>query len=328
MFKIITSINEDVELISLADISFNQPPFIEYFGNLGEYGTMRFKKISLGDITLWISEYKMAYETVFYAEVDRPILEAHITLNNRMVQSLGKRKSSIFDDKEFNVTYAPYMENKVLFPAGGSYITFDIHPSEQLLEKLSVDFPFLHQFLNKKIQQKENVLQLMGHRSFLNFEMENLLNKIMQYLHDPYPSKLLLNLWSTELLTLFLLRSQNNIFPQYRHHNRHVDALIQAKKIVEEEARTFDDENLFSSELMIAEKVGLSLYQLRTGFQRTFGMPICRLNFEIRLQKARHLLINEKKSVLEAALKTGFRSREGFSKAFKRYFGITPGSVK
>ncbi|MCH5686658.1 hypothetical protein LWM68_21780 [Niabella sp. W65] len=46
MFKIITSINEDVELISLADISFNQPPFIEYFGNLGEYGTMRFKKIS------------------------------------------------------------------------------------------------------------------------------------------------------------------------------------------------------------------------------------------------------------------------------------------
>ncbi len=138
----------------------------------------------------------------------------------------------------------------------------------------------------------------MGHRSFLNFEMENLLNKIMQYLHDPYPSKLLLNLWSTELLTLFLLRSQNNIFPQYRHHNRHVDALIQAKKIVEEEARTFDDENLFSSELMIAEKVGLSLYQLRTGFQRTFGMPICRLNFEIRLQKARHLLINEKNRCL------------------------------
>lgn len=324
MFKIITSINEAVELVHFADVS----PFIEHFGNLGEYGTMQFKKISLGDITLWISEYKMAYETVFYAEVDRPILEAHITLNNRMVQSLGKRKSSIFDDKEFNITYAPYMENKVLFPAGGLYATLDIHPSEQLLEKFSADFPFLHQFLNKKIQKKENVLQLMGHRSFLNFEMENLVFKILKYISDPYPSKLLLNLWATELLSLFLLRSQSNIFPQYRHHNRHIDALIHAKKIVETEARTFDDENLFSSELMIAEKVGLSLYQLRTGFQRTFGMPIYRLNFEIRLQKARELLRTKQYTVLAVALMTGFRSREGLARAFKRFYGITPGSVK
>jgi len=328
MFKIITSINEAVELFPIIDNRFAPSPFIEQFGNLGDYGSMRFKKISLTDITLWISEYNMTYETVFHAAVDQPILEAHITLNNRMVQSLGKRKSSIFDDREFNVTYAPYMENKVLFPAGGAYTTFDIHPSEKLLEKFSVDFPFLNQFLNKKIQQKENVLQLMGHRSFLNFEMENMVRKLLDYLSDPFPSKTLITIWAMELLTSFLLRSQNNIYPQYRYHNRHTDALIHAKEIVELEARTFDDENLFSSELELAEKVGLSVYQLRTGFQRAFGLPICQLNLEMRLQKARQLLSEGKYTVLEAALRTGFQSREGFSKAFKRYYGITPGSIR
>jgi AraC-like DNA-binding protein len=328
MFKIITSINEAVELIPIIENPLDQSPFIEQFGNLGDYGSMRFKKITLTDITLWISEYRMTYETVFHAEVDHPILEAHITLNNRMVQSLGKRKNSIFDDREFNVTYAPYMENKVLFPAGGAYTTFDIHPSEKLLEKFSVDFPFLNHFLNKKIQQKENILQLMGHRSFLNFEMENMVTKLLDYLSDPFPSKTLLTIWSMELLTSFLLRSQNNTYPQYRYHNRHVDALIHAKEIVEWEAKTFEDENLFSSELMLAEKVGLSIYQLRTGFQRTFGLPINQLRLEIRLQKARLLLLDGKYSVLDVALRTGYTSREGFARAFKRYYGITPGSIR
>jgi len=328
MFKIITSINEAVELIPILNNPLNPLSFVEEFGNLGDYGSMRFKKISLTDITLWISEYRMTYETVFHAEVDQPILEAHITLNNRMVQSLGKRKNSIFDDREFNVTYAPYMENKVLFPAGGAYTTFDIHPSEKLLERLSVDFPFLNQFLNKKIQQKENILQLMGHRSFLNFEMENMVKKLLDYASDPFPSKTLLTMWAMELLTLFLLRSQNNIYPQYRHHNRHIDALIHAKEIVEWEARTFDDDNLFSSELGLAEKVGLSIYQLRTGFQRTFGLPINQLRLEIRLQRARLLLSDGRYSVLDVALKTGYQSREGFAKAFKRYYGTTPGSIR
>ncbi|WP_317236129.1 helix-turn-helix transcriptional regulator [Niabella hibiscisoli] len=328
MFKIITSINEAVELFPIIDNPFAPSPFIEQFGNMGNYGSMRFKKISLTDITLWISEYNMTYETVFHAAVDQPILEAHITLNNRMVQSLGKRKSSIFDDREFNVTYAPYMENKVLFPAGGAYTTFDIHPSEKLLERFSVDFPFLNQFLNKKIQQKENVLQLMGHRSFLNFEMENMVRKLLDYISDPFPSKTLITIWAMELLTSFLLRSQNNIYPQYRHHNRHIEALLHAKEIVEWEARTFEDDNLFSSEIGLAEKVGLSIFQLRTGFQRTFGLPINQLRLEIRLQKARLLLSDGKFSVLEVALRTGYQSREGFAKAFKRYYGITPGSVK
>lgn len=328
MFKIITSINEAVELVPIINNRFETPSFIEEFGNLGNYGSMRFKKISLTDLTLWISEYQMTYETVFHAEVDQPILEAHITLNNSMVQSLGKRKNSIFDAREFNVTYAPYMENKVLFPVGGAYTTFDIHPSEKLLEKFSVDFPFLNQFLNKKIQQKENVLQLMGHRSFLNFEMENIVRKLLNYISDPFPSKTLITIWAMELVTSFLLRSQNNAYPQYRYHNRHIEALIQAKEIVEWEAQTFEDDNLFSSEIGLAEKVGLSIYQLRTGFQRTFGLPINQLRLEIRLQKARLLLLDGKLSVLDVALRTGYHSREGFARAFKRYYGITPGSVK
>lgn len=327
-FKIVTSINEAVELTAIHEDRFLHTPFIEQFGNIGDYGYMRFTKIALTDITLWISEYKMFYETVFLAEVDHPILEAHITLDNRMVQSLGKRKNSIFDNGEFNITYAPYMENKVLFPAGGTYMTFDMHPSQRLLEKFSADFPFLHSFLDKKIQKKEHLLQLLGHRSFLNFEMEKNVKKILHYLTEPAPTQTLINLWATELLTAFLLRSQNNLVPQLRFHNRHTEALLHARDIVEQEARTFDDENLFSSELLIAEKTGLSLYQLRTGFQRAFGMPIQRMNLEIRLQKAWSLLSTKQHTVLGVALMTGFRSREGLYRAFKRFYGITPGSVK
>lgn len=323
-FKIISSSNEAVDIVQVNNILSPQPRFIETFTNVGDYGRMLFQKISLSDMKLWISHYVMNYETVFYAEVPDPILEAHITLKNRMVQSLGRKKDTILDDREFNITYAPYMENRALFPVGGEYLTFDVHPSEFVLEKWSEDFPLLEKFLNKKLQGPEHAIHLFGQRSFLDQEMAYVVNRMLKHLSLPDASRVLIEALALELLAMFLLRSNNKKIPHKRHHNRHIEALLHARDIIEFEANNFDSEELFSTEVQIAEKVGLSLFQFMTGFKRIFGVTPYKLLLEIRLRKAQQLLRDKGNAVMDVAMKTGFQTPEGLIRAYKRFFNITP----
>ncbi|MFT4152254.1 helix-turn-helix transcriptional regulator [Parafilimonas sp.] len=324
VFKILSSSNESVDIVPVSSMAKPQPGFIETYTNVGDYGSMLFREVTLSDLKLWISRYIMNYETVFYAEVPGPILEAHITLKNRMVQSLGRRNDTILDNREFNITYAPFMENRALFPVGGEYLTFDIHPKEPVLEKWSKDFPMLDRFLDKKEQKLQHAIQLFGQRSFLDPEMGYVVNKILGHLALPDASRALTEALALELLAMFLLRSQGNNIPAERHHNRHTEALLYARAIIEKEANTFDSEELFSTEIQLAEKVGISLYQFKTGFKRLFGVNPYKMNLELRLYKAQKLLRETGGSVLDIAMKTGFQTREGLIRAYKRLFKITP----
>lgn len=324
-FKIISATNESVELIPIEKEIRPRPKFIETFGSVGDYGKIVFEKIALIDLVIWISRYKMFNEVRFYAEVPHPILEAHTTLENRMVQSLGKKTESILERDEFNITYAPYMENSVLFPKGGEYVTFDIHPSEKLLQKLAADFHELERFINKREQEPQKLHQLFKQRNFLNIEMLSLVARIIQHTNDPHCSRPLTEFLASELLTLLLLRTEGGWMPE-RYNSRNHDALMYARDIVLHEARHFDDEDLFSTESRLADRVGLSIFQLRQGFRRAFGISPYQMGLEIRLKKAEQLLKEEHITVLDAALKTGFRSREGFSRAFKRVRGVNPGT--
>ncbi len=323
-FKILSSSNENVEIINAGNILNPQPAFIESFASVGDYGNMLFKKIALSQLGIWISRYSMKYETRFYAEVPDPILEAHITLKNHMVQSLGRKSNTILEDREFNITYAPYMENRVWFPAGGEYMTFDIHPDESLLKNWATDFPLLEKFLDRKLHGAEPLIQLFGQRSFLDPEMEYVVRRLLDHLSFPDASRALTEALALELLAMFLLRSQNSSMQMERHHNRHTEALLHARTIIEREATTFDSEELFSTEIQLADSIGLSLYQFKSGFKKLFGINPYKMNLELRLRKAQSLLRDTSYSVFEVAMKTGFHSSEGFIRAYKRQYHITP----
>ena len=323
-FKIISSSNEVVDIVQAKDISGSQPAFIETFTNLGDYGKIVFQKVTLVDLILWISRYFMNYETVFHAEVNDPFMEAHITLKNRMVQSLGRSKDTILDNREFNLTHAPYMENKVLFPIGGEYLTFDIHLTAVVLQKWSADFPVLEKFLNRRSRNPEYAIHLLGQRSFLDVEMEYLVRRIISYLSRPDASRALTEALALELLAMFLLRSQNNKIPMERNQNRHTDALLYSREIIENEATTFDSDDLFSTEIQLADRAGLSIYQFKAGFKKLFGINPYKMNLELRLCKAQKLLRETGYPVFDIALKTGFQTSEGLIRAYKRYFQITP----
>jgi transcriptional regulator GlxA family with amidase domain len=82
------------------------------------------------------------------------------------------------------------------------------------------------------------------------------------------------------------------------------------------------EEPLARSEL--AESAGLSTRQLERLFRKYLNRSPARYYLELRLAKARLLLLQTNMSVIDVALACGFVSASHFSKCYRDFFGRTP----
>ncbi|GFE66784.1 GlxA family transcriptional regulator [Litoreibacter roseus] len=75
---------------------------------------------------------------------------------------------------------------------------------------------------------------------------------------------------------------------------------------------------------LLAKEVGMSTRQLERLFRRYLNRSPKRYYMEIRLQKARNLLMQTDMSVINVALACGFASPSHFSKCYRSHYDTTP----
>lgn len=75
---------------------------------------------------------------------------------------------------------------------------------------------------------------------------------------------------------------------------------------------------------ILAEDVGMSTRQLERLFRRYLNRSPKRYYMELRLQKARNLLMQTDMSVINVALACGFASPSHFSKCYRSHYNTTP----
>jgi AraC family transcriptional regulator len=95
----------------------------------------------------------------------------------------------------------------------------------------------------------------------------------------------------------------------------------QRKRLVE-----FIDEHLAEevSLATLAELVNLSLFHFARAFKQSFGVPPHRYHSARRMDRARSLLLRPALSVTQIGMQTGFRETSSFTRAFRRFTGLTP----
>lgn len=74
----------------------------------------------------------------------------------------------------------------------------------------------------------------------------------------------------------------------------------------------------------VADHVGLSRRQIERLFRQEMGRSPARYYLEIRLDRARHLLIQSSMPVVEVAVASGFVSASHFSKCYRELYGRSP----
>jgi transcriptional regulator GlxA family with amidase domain len=115
-----------------------------------------------------------------------------------------------------------------------------------------------------------------------------------------------------------------------RHHSEHQRMSLPARigarhpKLVGiiEEMETNLEEPLSPS--VLARQAGLSARQLERLFRRYLDRSPKRYYLELRLKKARSLLLQTDMSVINVALACGFSSPSHFSKCYRAFYGRTP----
>ncbi len=74
----------------------------------------------------------------------------------------------------------------------------------------------------------------------------------------------------------------------------------------------------------LAQKVGINEFKLKAGFKAMFKMGVHQYRIGVRLQQAKNKLEETDLTIEEIAHRVGFKSRDGFTNAFKKEFKISP----
>ncbi|MGW9685096.1 alpha/beta fold hydrolase [Flagellimonas sp. 2504JD1-5] len=78
----------------------------------------------------------------------------------------------------------------------------------------------------------------------------------------------------------------------------------------------------------ISKNFGINDYKIKAGFKLLFNTPVIGYLTDVRLEKAKQLLINPRETISSVAEQVGYTHSNNFSVAFKRKYGMTPMEYK
>ena len=231
--------------------------------------------------------------------------------SNNLNDIYNKTRSSLFKS-ELKIDSYPYQREKKIF---AKIIDKDQTAAEKefsevynyLIEEENCDVSRISSylrrfviFLNRRImeyynredplfnlEQTENDIAAINDLENLKFYFENLLNKII------------LNISET-------------------HKEQKVEVIEKVKKYIQEN---------YSSDItldMVAEHIAFSKYYLSKLFKEVEGINYKDYLIKVRMERAKELLKNGEK-IKVVSQEVGYSNRNYFSRAFKKYTGISPG---
>lgn len=74
----------------------------------------------------------------------------------------------------------------------------------------------------------------------------------------------------------------------------------------------------------LADAAGLSMYHFAKAFKQSTGATPHQFVLDRKIERAKALLRDPNRSVLEASARTGFVDQSHFTKIFRRLVGVTP----
>ncbi|MCJ8154800.1 AraC family transcriptional regulator [Chryseobacterium sp. SSA4.19] len=152
---------------------------------------------------------------------------------------------------------------------------------------------------------------------YMTVEMHIILKEIISYSKKGMMQKLFVEAKIIKLLIL--------IFEQFNEKNT-LTAMPQTPLII----RRFVDEN-YQRNIKVEEigkTIGINQNTIRKSFKAHYHMTVSDYMAELRMLKAKKLIINKEMMIKEIAIECGYEYVQNFSRAFKKKFGISPEKLR
>ncbi|WP_183559744.1 AraC family transcriptional regulator [Mucilaginibacter sp. SP1R1] len=129
-----------------------------------------------------------------------------------------------------------------------------------------------------------------------------------------------------KILELLMLQMEQLQYDKHGEMKTYTDQ--EQEKI--EQARDILDQDFANPPVLpvLSRLVSLNEFKLKRGFKAYYGITIYGYVTRLKMERARHLIIDQKMTIREVTYEVGFKHQSHLSEAFKKYFGILPSEVK
>ncbi len=231
------------------------------------------------------------------------------TENNRY-QLLSKESSLYYKNDSPVIHHSDWAVN-------GSYMLLAI-PRDRFLLRFYDDNPFFNKFCNE--MEKGNSMWA-GKGIGVSPGMVNIIRDIH---NAPYSGQLKKLYIESKILELMVM--QIGTFTQ----EETTTSLKTRDKDLIREVKRYIEENPGSAKTIVelARMVGINQNKLKQGFKELFNNTVFGFITDVRMEKAKHLLLEKEMFVNEVADLVGYKYPQHFTAAFKRKYGFLPGDLR
>ena len=152
---------------------------------------------------------------------------------------------------------------------------------------------------------------------YMTVEMHMILKEIISYSKKGTMQKLFVEAKIIKLLIL--------IFDQFNEKNT-----IKEMPETPSTIKRFVDENYHRNIKVkeIGKKIGINQNTIRKAFKAQYNITVSDYIAELRMLKAKKLIINKELMIKEIAIECGYEYVQNFTRAFKKKFGISPEKLR
>ncbi|HEY9260680.1 AraC family transcriptional regulator [Chitinophaga sp.] len=253
---------------------------------------------------------------------NKPFVEMNFMLEGDLYQTMdGFPGRKLCAKGSHNLLFNPGTLEKNQLVGYGNYRTFGVHVNpEKMSELLSAYVPELEKFSEKIYAGQPFMLESPVPQ--LTAKMKYIFDTIWQYPNQEGLKKLYLESKILDLLSLqceLLLQTPAKKAPTLPAAD--IDKLHAARVLLEQRLERPP------SLAELSKLCQLNEFKLKKGFRELFNTTVYGFVHETRLTRAQQMIREGQQNISEIAYQLGYSHPQHFQRAFKKQFGITPGSL-
>lgn len=254
------------------------------------------------------------------------VIEMHFALSGQSDMSYNKIAGmpDDFQPLQHNLMYTPGFNGTFhITPQTSGHRFFEVHLTENYFRNLVQEECRVLGGLVEKMDRKE-MASAGKHNLAITAQMQRIISDILGCQRKGSLQRIYLESKVLELLMLQAEQFEDSLNSAKRPSLKaaDIDRIHYAKTLIER------DLNAPASLGELARLVGLNDFKLKKGFKEVYGTTVFGYLHDLRMEQARRMLLDDHKTVGEAADNAGYRNAHHFTAAFKKYFGHLPSELK
>lgn len=282
--------------------------FLQSYG-IGTFQTHLFEGLSITVFDVILKE-----DIKLEGTLHKDFLEMSFLIEGEQIIKIdGITKDLVYESQECYLLYLTNIKGSISY-----------HKRKRLKEvkiRMSMDFIKRH-----KLHEAYNILENYSLRKLQEHCFKPLCAKTQHILSEILTDKrkgLLKRLFlESKILELVALKLENESVKTKSTNASSSDNLI--KKLYQVQHLVSSDLSTQHSIYQLSREIGLNDFVLKKEFKVLFGKTIFEYATELRMEKARQLLLHSKKPIYEISELVGYKNSTHFTAAFKKIEGTTP----